>query len=99
MKKVLLIMTLVLLVCTLTGCSCEHEWREATCIDAKICLKCEEIEGEALGHSWLDATCTEPKTCSTCGEVEGNSLGHNESDWEYEKTSKKYAEITYVKKM
>lgn len=97
MKKLFYVSFAICLL-VLTGCSCEHEWIEATCTEAKVCAKCEEIEGEALGHSWVDATCTEAKICSTCGETEGTSLGHNESDWKYEKTSKKYAEITYAKK-
>lgn len=34
---------------------CSHDWQEATCTTAKICSKCEETEGEALGHNWVPA--------------------------------------------
>ena len=35
--------------------SCEHEWEDATCTQAKTCTLCGETEGEPLGHiegSW-----------------------------------------------
>ena len=34
---------LALLLCTvlLAGCSCRHEWQEATCTGAKHCAKCD----------------------------------------------------------
>lgn len=30
---------------------CRHEWEEASCTEAKHCLKCEKTEGTALGHT------------------------------------------------
>ena len=51
MKK----LALLVLVCTLlllSGCGCEHEWKEATCTAPKTCTLCQEVEGEALGHTW-----------------------------------------------
>lgn len=78
MKKCILIL-LPFLVCTLllAGCSCQHQWAEATCTAPKTCTKCDAAEGEALGHSWQDADCTTPKTCSRCSLTEGSALGHN----------------------
>ena len=98
MRKLKCLFVFMIFLCTLTGCSCEHEWQDATCTEAQICLKCEKTEGNPNGHSWVEATCTEPKKCLSCEETEGNPRGHQESDWSYEKTSVKYAEITYVKK-
>jgi len=31
---------------------CSHNWEDATCTAAKICDRCGETEGEALGHDW-----------------------------------------------
>lgn len=80
MKKKLLTGTLMLaLILLLTACGCKHEWKEASCTEAKTCQLCAETEGEALGHTWQDASCETPKTCSTCNIIEGDVLGH---DWQ-----------------
>lgn len=78
MKRSLLLgcLTASLLMFAFSGCSCEHEWQEATCTEPKTCAKCGETEGEAHGHEWQEATCTEPKICMVCGKTEGNALGH-----------------------
>ncbi len=57
---------------------CVHNWKDATCTEAKTCSVCGETEGTALGHTWADATCTTPKTCSVCNVTEGIALGHTE---------------------
>ena len=81
MKKCILILLSVLL-CTamLAGCSCQHQWTEASCEAPKTCSKCGLTEGEALGHSWKAADCETPKTCTSCGTTEGNPLGHSWSE-------------------
>lgn len=76
MKKLRILATLVLILLTLTGCSCEHEWKDATCTEPKTCTLCSEIEGEASGHTWEAATCTMPQTCKFCGETTGDFLEH-----------------------
>lgn len=76
-KKIGVGMLAVSFVFMMTGCCMFHDWQEATCTEPKICNKCGETEGEALGHTWEEATCTEAKTCSVCGETEGEALGHN----------------------
>ncbi|MBQ7363338.1 MAG: hypothetical protein IJW48_02690 [Clostridia bacterium] len=48
--------------------SCSHNWRSATCTEPKICTKCDETSGTALGHT------TDSGVCARCGE--------NFSDWE-----------------
>lgn len=73
----------ILLVALLTGCSCKHEWTEADCVNPRICTKCEELGGEALGHDWTDATCLEPQTCRRCAATQGESLGHSFGDWTF----------------
>lgn len=59
-----------------TGAICIHEWTEATCTEAKICSKCNKVEGSELGHEWIEATCTEAKKCQRCNIMEGEALGH-----------------------
>ncbi len=70
-----------------------HQWKDATCTEAKRCSVCGETEGKALGHrevidAAVEATCTESgltegKHCSVCGEIlipqeKIKPLGH---DW------------------
>lgn len=75
-KQILILLTALLCAVLLAGCSCQHEWLDATCTDAKHCTKCDAVESEALGHAWKDADCETPKTCSRCGLTEGHALGH-----------------------
>lgn len=79
MKKAVVFLGLCFLL-ILSGCACKHEWKEATCTEPRICSKCGETEGEALGHDWTKATCTEAKVCERCGETEGEPLGHDWTD-------------------
>lgn len=78
-KSIVVLLTFLLCTAVLAGCSCQHDWAEATCLAPKTCAKCDAVEGEALGHSWQEADCVTPKTCSRCGLTEGSPLGH---DWE-----------------
>lgn len=71
-------------IVTMTGCCISHDWKEATCTEAKTCSKCGKIEGEPLGHEWIEATCTTPKTCSRCGETEGEAEEHQLSEATYQ---------------
>lgn len=75
--KTILLLVLVFCIGVMTGCQCEHEWKEADCLTPKTCTLCDLTEGEASGHSWSAATCTAPKTCAACGETEGTALGHS----------------------
>lgn len=70
------VIVLLVIVLFATHVICFHEWKEATCTEAKTCDVCGKMEGAALGHKWLDPTCTKPKTCSACSETEGEALGH-----------------------
>lgn len=77
MKRQILSISLVLtLVLGLAGCSCKHQWKDATCTTPATCAKCGETAGSPLGHNWKDATCTQPETCSVCGATNGEPLGH-----------------------
>ena len=82
MKSTRTFFLLSILCCLLllSGCQCEHEWTDATCLTAKTCTRCGETEGEPLGHSWTDATCTAPQTCAACGVTEGTVLEHSWAD-------------------
>lgn len=86
-KRTLAIFLGLLLVFCLSSCACQHEWKEATCTEAKTCTKCGETEGEALGHKWTEATCTKAKECSRCGEESGEPLGHDVKEWKEESAS------------
>lgn len=78
MKKfTLILLTVLLSAVILTGCSCEHEWTEATCTAPKTCTLCGLTEGETLGHSWQEADCVTAKTCVRCDLKEGSLLGHS----------------------
>ena len=77
MKKYLLVSSLLILAALLAGCHCRHDWKDATCLEAKRCRICGEHQGQSLGHNWQDATCEAEKTCATCGKTEGEALGHN----------------------
>jgi len=78
MKKITLTLLAVLLgAALLAGCSCQHEWTEASCTQPKTCIRCNLTEGEALGHSWQEADCITAKTCSRCAMTEGEPLGHS----------------------
>lgn len=69
----------------LFACSafCNHEWKESTCTEPKICTKCGETEGNIIAHEWKAATCTDSKTCRRCGVTEGEPLGHDWKDASY----------------
>lgn len=53
-----------------------HDWRPATCTEARTCSSCGEVDGEPLGHDWQPATCASPKTCRRCSAVEGSRIDH-----------------------
>ena len=68
----------MLLILLLSGCSCNHEWSDANCLNPQVCTKCGEAGQAALGHNWVDATCAEPEICTRCGAVQGSPFDH---DW------------------
>ena len=76
-KSILILLSILLCTALLAGCSCQHQWAEATCTEPKTCSQCGVTEGEALDHSWLEADCVTPKTCAHCGLTEGSALGHS----------------------
>lgn len=75
-KRMIGLIAVLLCLALLSGCGCEHEWKDATCTDPMTCALCEETEGAPNGHSWMAATCDAPKTCEICGAVEGEAKGH-----------------------
>ena len=86
MKKNRILALLLLLSLVLTGCGCRHEWTEADCLNPRLCAKCQQTEGEALGHNWSPATCTQAETCLRCGAVQGQPLEHRYSSWSFTDT-------------
>lgn len=77
MKRISLMLLAALIVVLFTACSCEHEWKNATCTEPVTCSKCGVTAGDALGHKWIEANCTTPKTCSACDATEGSAVGHS----------------------
>lgn len=75
-KKIELLLLAAVFTLVLSGCSCKHDWKSATCLEAETCSLCGETQGEALGHKWQDASCIAPKTCSVCGATEGEKADH-----------------------
>ena len=64
--------------CGATGASAlGHDYKEATCIQAKKCVRCSMTTGKSLGHDYKSATCTEPKKCTRCSQTLGTALGHD----------------------
>lgn len=60
-KKIAILFSLVLLIlinlfvlsaCDNASTSCQHQWKEATCVTPKTCTLCQETEGEAIGHDF-----------------------------------------------
>ena len=77
MKNISALLLALTVLLILSGCSCEHEWLNATCIAPATCTKCGETTGLPLGHQWEDATCTTPKVCVICEIIEGKATGHS----------------------
>lgn len=73
-KGIAVILSVAMSMALLAGCGCQHEWKEADCVTARTCSKCNESEGAVLGHSWQEATRKVPKTCTRCAETEGECL-------------------------
>lgn len=105
MKKLLNYAFFGLFLYLLSGCSCDHEWIEATCEEPKTCEKCDKTEGEALGHSIGDwtyektnvkyAETTYAKKCENCGEVSDRNTEKIDSfieDREFEMTAEEFTE-------
>lgn len=74
-------LAVLLLILAVLPWPCSHEWTDATCTEAKVCIKCEDTEGKALGHEWKKATCTEPAKCTRCSETNGTALEHQWSQF------------------
>lgn len=82
MKRTIALLLAAAMAVLLCGCSCKHEWVDATCETPKTCALCGQTEGDILPHSWTDATCTSPKSCALCGAAEGEAVPHSYSSWE-----------------
>jgi len=79
MKKIVLFSLVLALMISMAGCSCDHQWAEATCIAPKTCTRCGETEGAALSHTsgeerittvdTENLTITYELSCARCGAV------------------------------
>lgn len=83
MKKILLIFTAALLLCTLCACGAGHfvdataepSIGESTGVSLEV-PTAASTEPTACNHIWFVPTCVAPKTCKDCGITEGDPLGH-----------------------
>ncbi len=79
-KQTLALLLACVMLFSLTACGCEHEFKEATCVEPATCTLCGETEGELAAHQFAPATCTAPKTCKVCKITEGKKLEHKYAD-------------------
>ena len=77
MKRIIAIIIALIMLFSLSGCKCEHQWKNATCIAPVTCSVCAEKAGEPIGHQWIEASCTKGKTCIICNATEGSSIAHS----------------------
>ena len=96
-KRFICILLVLVIGMCFVGCSCEHEWKVATCTTPKTCSLCGEVEGVELGHNWNEATCEVPKTCERCAITEGEPLEHIEGNWKTYSTNMVLATVTSKK--
>lgn len=68
-KHLCVVLSAATILLCLSGCGCQHEWKDATCTEPKICTKCGEEEGAPLGHVTAGNACTGTDKCSICGAV------------------------------
>ena len=80
MNRKHIFLLLIALALLLSGCGCDHQWRDASCAAPRTCAECGETEGIALEHMWMPATCEAPKTCQVCGLENGEAAGHTWAD-------------------
>lgn len=78
MKRIATLMVLLLTVAlTLSGCHKHISATPATCTEPEICTECGKVITEALGHEpGPEATCTAPQTCQRCGIELAPQLSH-----------------------
>lgn len=55
----------------------DHDYQEATCMEAEICNHCGASHGNALGHDASEATCTQDSVCRRCNAVLAKASGHD----------------------
>lgn len=64
-----------------------HDWKDATCTEARICFICDKVDGEPLGHDYGDVSCEEAAKCSRCGEGGDEPLGHQVDNYTLDTTN------------
>lgn len=79
LRRVFTVILVLVLLLTLSGFQCKHEWTEADCLTPETCAVCGLTQGEALGHIWKGANYQDPETCTICGTAQGKPL---EADFE-----------------
>ena len=76
MKNALIIVVSAILLFSLSGCGCNHQWQNASCTSPVTCSSCGEKAGTPIGHYWTDPSCVQGKTCIICNTTEGTPTGH-----------------------
>ena len=71
------VLAMGMLMASLAGCTCLHDWQDGDCNNPKTCKICHETLGQRLGHDWKNANCMDPQVCDRCGAVGEQALGHS----------------------
>lgn len=87
MKKIVTLLLTLIISITFAGCTCKHEWSEATCTEPKICSLCGITEGTATGHNYVNGYCTE------CGAEDPNYVNPNMIGFQKNYNMNKWLEI------
>jgi len=73
-KKLISVLALFVLLLSLCGCGCQHEWIAADCNSPKHCEKCGLTEGDAIDHQLSEASYWQAPVCAVCGAEYGEPL-------------------------
>lgn len=79
-NRIFFLLCLVILLLSLTGCSCEHEWQASTCLAPRTCIHCGETQGKVRSHNWGNTACNSPEPCTVCGTMDGMEFTHEWRD-------------------
>lgn len=82
-KTLITAFVVFLLIFSLAGCQCKHEWTDATCTSPQKCINCNITNGQPISHNLSAATCQTPKTCTVCRTTEGGLLPHSWTEATY----------------
>lgn len=84
-KQLSVIVTVVLLIVSMTGCNirqelrratCQHQWQKSTCLAPRTCTLCGLTEGKVRAHEYANTACNAAQPCIYCGTMDGIEYTH-----------------------